>query len=336
MRPTALLLSVLIALAALPAAAGPPPVPRPATLPAETRDALDALRASIEKYRDFAVAEEEGWRPFGDEEPLMGRHYHLPDGVDYAGPETRPDPTRPSNLMYSTIGGEQVLTGVAFGIRIAPGEPLPEGFAGDADIWHVHNIPAVITAATAERPILRLLAGLWLEHGFKGTEDGRDRLAMVHVWATLDNPDGVFAHHNRLVPYLKHALPPHFADGASEASARGLAIAAPEGCHKSFDGRLWVAAAERWQRRAILAACETEAEAVRAAVAACGPDGADWLNAIAEAAWLRLETTAAQILTPAQQSRIAALNEHTEAHARTVGSRGWQLPDDHPAAAHRH
>ncbi|MEL7137865.1 MAG: hypothetical protein AAFP67_02390 [Pseudomonadota bacterium] len=335
MRLLSLLTATLAALSAF-AVAGPLPAPKPEPLPSETRAMLDTLRDAIARYEDFAVAEAEGWRPFGDEEPLMGRHYHLPDGVDYSGRETVPDPARPSNLMYSTIGGEQVLTGVAFGIRIAAGEDLPEGFPGSADVWHVHDIPEVVDAATQSRPVLRFLAGLWLEHGFSGTEDGRDRLAMVHVWATLDNPDGVFAHHNRLVPYLKHGLPPRFADGASTEAARGLAIAAPEGCANSFNGRLWVAAAERWQRRAILAACETEAEAVRAAVAACGPDGADWLNAIADAAYRRLDTTVAQILTVDQRARIAALSEHTAAHTQSTGSRGWQLPEDSPAASHGH
>ncbi|MEM7496396.1 MAG: hypothetical protein AAF371_00220 [Pseudomonadota bacterium] len=306
------------------------------TLPVETQAALETLRASIERYRDFAVAEAEGWRPFGGEEPLMGRHYHLRDGVDYAGPETAPNPARPSNLMYSMIGGEPMLTGVAFAIRIAEGEPLPEGFAGEADVWHVHDVPDVIAAATAERPILRFLAGMWLEHGFRGTDDGRDRLAMVHVWATLDNPDGVFAHHNRLVPYLKHGLPPHFAEGGTMAAARGLAVAAPDGCENSFEGRLWIADAERWQRRAVLAACETEAEAVRAAVAARGPDGAAWLDAVAAAAWSRLETTFAQIMTREQQARIAAIAEHTEAHDRSVGSRGWHLAPGDADGAHRH
>ncbi|MEM6943740.1 MAG: hypothetical protein AAF416_18225 [Pseudomonadota bacterium] len=326
MMRTALLLFAL--LVAPVASAGGLPPSKSAALLEPTEAMLRDLRAAISRYADFSVAEAEGWQPFGGEEPLMGRHYHLGEnGPDYAGPDTVPDPTRPSNLMYSTIDGEQVLTGVAFGIRIAPDEPLPEGFPGHADIWHVHDIPEIFAAATAERPVLRWLGGLWLEHRFKGTADGRDRLAMVHVWATLDNPDGVFAHYNRLVPYLKHGLPPQFADSASEAAARGLALAAPEGCENSFEGRLWIAQAERWQRKAIMAACAREAEAVAAAVAACGPDGADWLNAIAEAAWQRLDTTFRQIATPEQQRRLASIVEHGDAHA-AGGSSAWQLPDD--------
>ncbi|MEO0958409.1 MAG: hypothetical protein AAFY66_08105 [Pseudomonadota bacterium] len=108
MRLLSLLTATLAALSAF-AVAGPLPAPKPEPLPSETRAMLDTLRDAIARYEDFAVAEAEGWRPFGDEEPLMGRHYHLPDGVDYSGRETVPDPARPSNLMYSTCSPPMVL-----------------------------------------------------------------------------------------------------------------------------------------------------------------------------------------------------------------------------------
>jgi hypothetical protein len=85
---------------------------------------LAQLRAATARYHDFEVARREGWKKFGGDGPLMGEHWYLPKergGVDYLSGHPI-DFRRPSNLMYTAIGGKRVLTGVTFNVRLALGE----------------------------------------------------------------------------------------------------------------------------------------------------------------------------------------------------------------------
>lgn len=132
--------------------------------------------------------------------------------------------------MYTDAGGRRVLTGVTFNVRLADGEALPQGFAGNADRWHVQDMLRAIGAVLKDRPILRWLANGWIDANHRNKGDDRGRIAMAHVWVTLPNPDGIFADSNRTVPYLKMQLPASFATGASEAAARGVDFATPNGC----------------------------------------------------------------------------------------------------------
>lgn len=243
---------------------------------------------------------------FGGEEPLMGGHYYPPDGPDYVhGDEL--DFSRPNNLIYATIDGEKVLTGVAFVVRIGEGEPVPEGFAGDADRWHVHDFVAALEAALEERPILRWFANWWLDANYRDKGDNRGRLAMVHVWVAEPNPDGVFADHHRLLPYIELSLPRAFAEGASVDAARGLHLATDRGCDETIDGRLWIADATRRQARTLHAACETARAEVESALPS---HDAHRINRIAERAWRELDRTFNATLSAEQRQRIAAMTEH--------------------------
>lgn len=281
-------------------------VPHNQALPRATIDQLHALGDAIEPYRDFAVAEREGWKKFGGDEPLMGEHWYHPKGPDYAGSNVRLDFNRPSNLMYTVIDGRRVLTGVTFNVRLRDGEAMPEGFAGRADRWHAHDMLRAIEAALKDRPVLRWLASGWIDANYRSKGDDRGRLAMVHVWLGIDNPDGVFADHNRVVPYLKLGLPVAHARGASMAAAHGLDMATPGGCRELIDGRLWIANAPSSMARALHATCKVEADRMRAALSL--PPAR--LNAVAEGAAKRWEAAWAAALTPQQRARIAAMSEH--------------------------
>ncbi len=283
-----------------------------AALAEPTRVQLREVEAAVARYSDFRVAEREGWRAFGGDEPLMGQHYYPPRDLGYpdlTGSEAQLDFSRPSNLMYTLIDGERVLTGVAFVVRLRTGEAMPPGFEGDQDVWHAHDVYAAVQAATEERPMLRWLVGWWLDREYLSKGDDRGRLAMVHAWVTLPNPDGVFANYNRTVPYLKLGLPVAFADGGSEAAARGLDLATHDGCERATDGRLWIADADRRTRRALRAACEVAAGSVRAALD-LGAIDAEALNASAEAAYQEFDAAWTQHLTGLQRARIAAITEH--------------------------
>lgn len=299
-----MLIAALLA-SALPAAAHNN-VPHDQGLPRATIDQLHALTEAIDPYRDFETARREGWKKFGGDEPLMGEHWHHPEGPDYVGSRPDLDFTRPSNLMYTEIGGEKVLTGVTFNVRLRDGEAMPEGFAGRADKWHAHDMLRAINAALEERPILRWLANSWIEDNYLSKGDDRGRIAMVHVWLGVPNPDGVFADHNRTLPYLKLGLPLAHSQGASMEAAHGLSLATKNGCAEQVDGRLWIANAKRKASRAIKGACDAAARQVRAAL---GADKAT-LNRTAETAWRAFDASWNANLTPVQRARIDAMSEH--------------------------
>ena len=273
---------------------------RPTTQAAQ----IEEVRQAVARYRDFSVAEREGWKAFGDDEPLMGKHYYNESAPDYVHGDAL-DFSRPNNLMYTEIDGEMVLTGVAFVVRLGDDEPLPEGFAGRDDRWHVHDLIAAIEAATEERPIVRWIANRWLDANYRNRGDDRGRLAMVHAWVTLDNPDGIFADYKRTLPYPKLSLPASYWQGAHVHAARGLNLATEGGC-KALGGTLWVADADDRQKQTIAQACETGAREVRGALGS----GKQAVNQAGMQAWMRYDRAWNETLTPTQQKRIAAMSEH--------------------------
>ena len=301
----------------------PPLAPR-------TRAQVDQVARALERYRDIEVAKREGWRSFGGDEPLMGQHWSPPEdyGADYQGSDARLDFARPNNLMYSKIDGEWVLTGAAFVVRIGADEVVPEGFYGRMDNWHIHDMQAAWAAATEERPILRWLGNRWLKDGWlKDGENGRARTAMVHVWAALPNPDGVFADYNRTIPLLKHGLDLGHARHLSKEAALGLDLAAEDGCENAYGGKLWVADTKRRQKRAIMRACKAEAQRVAAALEG-DRQHPHRLFAEAEAAYRRVNAVFERELTPAQRRRIAMMSEHGD-HGEGHDGHGNEQQDEH-------
>lgn len=266
------------------------------------------VRSATERYRDFEVARREGWRLFGGDGPLTGEHWYLPrdaGGTEYFHGQPL-DWSRPSSLMYTQIGGRRVLTGVTFNVWIGPGEPVPEGFAGAADVWHVHDFRQLIAASLDDRPVLRWLASGRIERALE-ERGGRARLAMVHVWVTLPNPDGPFAHQNRILPYLKLGLPSAWAQGASLAAAKGLHLATDNGCGDTMDGAFWMANVGRAVQRQLRDACAAAADHVRQGLATRDPAQ---VNLMAEHGWAMFDAAWQRLLTPAQKARIAAVTEH--------------------------
>lgn len=283
----------------------PPPAPvlaQPATLEAQ----LAAVRGGIARYADFEVARRKGWRKFGGDGPLVGEHWFLPvhkGGVDYQAGQPL-DFARPSSLMYTDIAGKKVLTGVTFNVRLADGEPVPEGFAGTGDVWHVHDFRTFFATALRDRPVARKLVERTMERRWAG----RERLAMIHVWAgAIPNPDGEFAHYNRLVPYLKLGLAPAVADGASLGAARGLNLATPEGCAMVIDGAARMAGVAADSKARLRQACVAAAAHVREGLAS--KDKAR-INAMAEHGWAAFDAVWNRELTQEQKGRIAAVTEH--------------------------
>jgi hypothetical protein len=283
----------------------------PAQMPPETKRQWDLLTRSVQRYRDFSVAEREGWKRFGGDSPMMGEHWYLPDAPD-PKPGDPLDFTRPSNLQYAIIGGQRVLVGVSFVVRIGSNDPLPEGFAGDADHWHVHDAEKAIAAATEERPVLRWLANGWIDSEFHSKGDFRGRLAMVHAWVTVPSPEGPFSMHNRAIPYLRTGLPWSYAQRSDEAAANGVNLAAADGCKETLDGQLWIADAGWRQSYRLHQRCEALAERMRATIR--NRADAEEINRVGRLLWNELETFKRATLSERQLARIASITEHDPMH----------------------
>jgi hypothetical protein len=177
---------------------------------ASLADFIARARAGTERYRDPRVARAAGYRPIGPDFPGMGQHWlHsgliLRDTLDAGAPPV---------LEYAEIGGTITLVGVAYG-KLVRAEPPPHVAGVPDDAWHFHG------GTVEEESFLRSHAGGGLEHADTGP-----RIAVLHAWIWLDNPDGLFATDNWALPYarLGYAMP----SGAPADAARALALAAGE------------------------------------------------------------------------------------------------------------
>lgn len=289
---------------------------------------LDEVRRATERFRDHAIAVAEGYVHVGGDGPLMGEHWVRPDLTD------RPfDITEPSTLQYFDVNGTRVLTGVAYTVYRSPDQPLPEGFVGEADEWHVHNLLTTSMAVTEERPLVRWITNRRIEKGRTQWSRDRPELTMVHAWVWLENPDGVFAQDHRAIPYLRAGLPLTLAEDASAEAAYGVALLDENACDEEVRRTNFLAAASWRQRRDLTRACEAAATLVRSARASAlrdeDPGGDDTatarihagagLNAAARTAWLGYVARRTEILTAEQAARLDVMIEHPDSH-RAGGS----------------
>lgn len=275
---------------------------------------IAAVRRATAKYQAVREAQRDGFKRFaGGEAALVGEHWFRPDLVD-----APLDLSRPSTLMYATLGGERRLIGVAYTAYQRPGTPMPEGFAGTDDHWHVHDIPELARALTEDRPLLRWLVNRRIERGRIGPGEGRTQLVMVHAWLWLDNPDGMFALHHRAVPYLQAGLPAEWAalPGADEDAARGLALLGEGECAREVRVIDRVARLSPTQAASLRQSCTAAAAQVREArmsVAISSSDAAAELNTRTGAAWRSYIAARDSTLTTEQRERLArvvATHEH--------------------------
>ncbi|MGH7461297.1 MAG: hypothetical protein ACREMA_09750, partial [Longimicrobiales bacterium] len=269
-------------------------------LPALDRQ-INAARRATERYREHANAVSDGYRLFGAEGPLMGEHWYHPDLV------RKPlDLEHPATLQYALIDGRRTLVGVAYNTYQKPGQPLPDGFAGTTDHWHVHDMPKLARALVADRPLLRRIVDRRVERGELGAGDFRSQLVMVHAWIWSDNPAGMFAQQHRALPYLRAGLPSAWAGRADLNAAQGVALLR-EGCAQEI-GRLdRLARLSAEQQKSFKSACDTAASKVRAAAAHVSD--ADALNTVAAGAWKTFSQQRDGLLTSDQKRRLAAVVE---------------------------
>lgn len=134
----------------------------------------------------------------------MGEHW-VHTGLLFDG---RYDVARPEFLSYVLVDGSPRLVGVAYALPLLDGEEPPDGPAGP-EAWHSHS------RGLDDETLLP-------HHHHSGHGSQGPRLAMVHAWIWLPNPDGLFAADNWAIPFLRLGLEPPEGDAAAAGKALSL------------------------------------------------------------------------------------------------------------------
>ncbi|HUP90077.1 MAG TPA: hypothetical protein VM100_12020 [Longimicrobiales bacterium] len=249
-----------------------------APLFAQTReDQIAAVRKNTQRYLVWDSAVADGYKLFGREGPMAGEHWYRKELVD------KPlDLAHPSTLQYAMINGERRLIGVAYTIYERPGEALPEGFVGEDDAWHVHDVDQLALAVTRDRPLLRAIVKRRIAKGKTGAGDGRNQLTMLHAWIWQDNPKGMFTLEHTALPYLRAGLPTELAASADEFAPWGVALLDPRACDWEIGRVKFEHDATKEQLDRLRNACRNAALVMKESAAR---EPHDRLNAAASQAW---------------------------------------------------
>lgn len=160
---------------------------QPATLDSAHVAFLQTAEQALAAFPDPASALAAGFRPLGPDMPHMGQHWVHPGRA--VGRSFHP--AEPSMLTYLPVEGRATLTGAAWTVPVGPGvEPPDFPWPG---AWHAH----------AGR-LMDEAFGL-VPHGARDAD--RPRLAMLHAWTGVPNPDGPFAPDNWALPFARVGVP---------------------------------------------------------------------------------------------------------------------------------
>ncbi len=179
-------------------------------------DFLAQARRGTAAFRESENARAAGYRPIGPDFPGMGQHWVHPSLIL----RDTPDAAHPTVLEYAEIGGRLTLVGVAYAVLVKDGAP-PTSLPVPASAWHFHQ------GTVEEESFIRSHAGFG--HDMPGP-----KIAVLHAWIWLDNPDGLLATDNWALPYARLGYRPP--SQPSHAAARAMALAADDG------GRLYLEA----------------------------------------------------------------------------------------------
>ena len=124
---------------------------------------IEQVKAATINYVDINVAMNEGRIDVSGYVPNMGHHYLRPQLAD-----GNFELLQPEFILYAP-DENNIMQMVAIEYGIVPDDPNnpgnpPEGFTGSEDVWHFNE-----------------MIGMWT----------------LHVWTILDNPEGIFAAHNK-------------------------------------------------------------------------------------------------------------------------------------------
>jgi hypothetical protein len=147
---------------------------------------LAEARAGTEKYKDVAAAEADGYFKITQDIPLIGAHYLKPGSEGL-------DPAHPSILLYTeNEAGGWDLAGLSYTLPKTPGDDTPpETELGGLAGWHYHTNLCFLQGGSATIAMDQAHC----DGGLHVPETGW----LLHVWAWLDSPEGVFDHANSLL-----------------------------------------------------------------------------------------------------------------------------------------
>lgn len=159
------------------------------------------LRSGIEKYRDYHVALDDGFKIFMPNVPQP--EYHFTNYGNGFLAAMKFDPSRPTSLLYKKTGSGYELVGAMYTMpKRATPEQLDQRVPLSIAMWHLHTnlcLPQQSELKTAD----------WTKFGLKGSiatqeacdaAGGRFRPSifgwMVHIYPYETSPDKIFAMHH--------------------------------------------------------------------------------------------------------------------------------------------
>jgi hypothetical protein len=167
----------------------------------KANEIVSELRSGIEKYRDFHVALDDGFKIFMPNIPQP--EYHFTNYGNGFLAAMKFDPSRPTSLLYKKTAGGYELVGAMYTMpKRATPDQLDQRVPLSIAMWHLHTnlcLPPQSESKTAD----------WTKFGLKGTistQEGCDAAGghfrpsvfgwMVHVYPYESSPDKNFAMHH--------------------------------------------------------------------------------------------------------------------------------------------
>jgi hypothetical protein len=168
---------------------------------ARAKEIVTQLRAGIEKYKDYRVALNEGYKIFLPNLPQP--EYHFTNYVNGFLEALTFDPARPTSLLYKKTSSGYELVGAMYTMpKRATEDQLNARVPLSVAMWHLHT-----NLCMPQKGQFR--GADWTKFGLKGSittpeacdaADGRFQPVifgwMVHVYPYEDSADKVFAMHH--------------------------------------------------------------------------------------------------------------------------------------------
>ena len=235
---------------------------------------IECARAGTSRYQDRRAAILDGYRLIGSDFPAMGEHWiNLALLFD-----SQFDPVRPEILSYIVIRGEPRLLGVAYAMPLLAGERAPDWPTSGG--WHDHYRTLKDETALPE-------------HHMPGAPPDHARMAMLHAWIWVDNPNGTFVADNWAIPYIRIGLPPP-PNGTPDAAGEALSLLSGGSAYfmESIDEMAGLSPAERQRVELAFARAEAEVERVRSSPSLTARDTTD-LSEIWSELWSAIDDSVA-------------------------------------------
>lgn len=220
---------------------------------------LGRTRDATARYRDVAIAEQDGYRRIGQDFPAMGEHWI---SLKVATADVF-DPAQPAILLYVRRNNGLELVGAAFTALLDPGEAVP-GPACLSARWHEH-------AGTLDEELFAT------DHAQHGGSD-RFKVLVLHAWTWLPHARDAFAVENWRLPFLRENLP----TSDNQPAARALSLLAGADYYEQVLMRQGVPESDRTKLRELIASWRSRAATQRTAVLALARVWEDFADAVAE------------------------------------------------------